>query len=40
MPDAQKQLAGKIARVLLPIALKFEAEEEGESELIQQRERI
>lgn len=35
MPEAQRQLASKIARVLLPIAPRFEAEEEDAGVLIQ-----
>ncbi len=32
MPEAQRRMAGKIARVLLPLAPKFEVEEDGENE--------
>ena len=35
MPEAQKKLAGKIARVLLPVAPKFENTDQDEGELIQ-----
>lgn len=35
MPEAQRQLAGKVARVLLPNAAKFEDEAEGSGGLIQ-----
>ena len=35
MPEAQKKLAGKIARVLLPDAPKFEHTDQDEGDLIQ-----
>ena len=34
MPEAQRQLAGKVARVLLPIAPKLENRDQGSGELI------
>ena len=35
MPEAQKKLAGKIARVLLPVAPKFPNRDQSTGELIQ-----